>query len=233
MKLLIILTSMMLIISMHTFSQAHSTPSELIIHFSQPGVYKVEIGRSYHESFRGNIEIKGLRAGFYHVNMYRLQKQHPHDVGRWIFIGKDTIEISRRSLVRTTWNDRRGFHQTFVTSLNHQGGYHSGFANHRPYYARPLMQMPDPIFLALTSRLGSASFESTRRDIAYSAIAQHGISVGQLRIILNYFSFDSNRLALAKAVHPFVFDSENYFLLTDAFVFQSNVRAILAMSYKR
>jgi len=233
MKPLIILSSMLLFLSINNPIHANTSRSELVIQFSQPGIYKAEIGREFYESYRGSVEISGLRAGFYHVNMYRLQKQHPHDPGRWVLIGRDTIEITRRSLVETVWSDRRGFQQTVVTSLNRRGGNHSGFANHRPPNARPVFHMPDPVFHALTSRLASASFESTRREIAYSAIAQHGISVGQLRIVLNYFNFDSNRLALAKSVHPFVFDPENYFMLTDAFVFESNARAIVAMSHRR
>jgi hypothetical protein len=52
--------------------------------------------------------------------------------------------------------------------------------------------------------------------------------VAQLKIALGRLSFDSNRLDLAKYAYPFTIDRQNYFLLQDAFSFQSNFRALMS-----
>lgn len=214
-------------------TQAMNSGSELVIQFNQPGFYKAEIARESFDSRNGIIQVSGLRPGVHHIKIYRFVKHHPFDSGRWIFLGHDSIEIGRRVLVQTTWSDRRGFHQTVIADQRRGNSNRNSQAHWRGNSHREVFMMPAPVFDVLLARLNSASFESTRKEIAFHAISQHGISVSQLRVVLGYFNFESNRFEIAKSVHPYVYDPENYFMLSDAFIFESNARALLAMSHRR
>jgi len=63
-------------------------------------------------------------------------------------------------------------------------------------------------FNSLCSVLQNQSFDSNKLIIAKDAILKNGINASQLRILLSYFSFDSNRLELAKYAYPYVVDPQ-------------------------
>ena len=67
------------------------------------------------------------------------------------------------------------------------------------------------------------TFESTKFDMTKSVIDNNLFSVDQVREILSWFVFESNKLELAKYAFKNTVDRNNYFKLYDIFVFESNV----------
>lgn len=87
----------------------------------------------------------------------------------------------------------------------------------------------DPVsFNALMQTITSASFESTRLNIARQAIQQYGtISVNQVRELMQVMSFESSRLEIAKMAYPYTFDRDQYFRLYDVFSFDSSINELI------
>lgn len=87
----------------------------------------------------------------------------------------------------------------------------------------------DPVsFNALMQTITSASFESTRLNIARQAIQQYGtISVSQVREMMQVMSFESSRLEIAKLAYPYTFDRDQYFRLYDVFSFDSSINDLI------
>ncbi len=67
------------------------------------------------------------------------------------------------------------------------------------------------------------TFETTKFDMTKSVIENNLFSVDQVRDILSWFVFESNKLELAKIAFRNTVDRNNYFKLYDIFIFESNV----------
>ncbi|HCM29536.1 MAG TPA: DUF4476 domain-containing protein [Bacteroidales bacterium] len=108
-------------------------------------------------------------------------------------------------------------------------GHHYGHDNYNPYHGQYFTYtgMYPETFNSLCSVLQNQSFDSNKLIIAKDAILKNGINASQLRILLSYFSFDSNRLELAKYAYPYVVDPQNAFMITDAFTFSSSAREFM------
>jgi hypothetical protein len=77
-------------------------------------------------------------------------------------------------------------------------------------------------FNSLIEQIRSASFESTKINIAKQAIKDNVITVFQLKGILKEFSFESNKLDFIKSSYSKVADKKNIYILYDVFTFQSS-----------
>lgn len=71
--------------------------------------------------------------------------------------------------------------------------------------------------------IGDRTFESTKLDMTKSVIDNNYFATDQVREILSWFVFESNKLELAKYAFKNTVDRNNYFKLYDIFVFESNV----------
>jgi len=77
-------------------------------------------------------------------------------------------------------------------------------------------------FNSLIEQIRSASFESTKINIAKQAVKDNVITVFQLKGILKEFSFESNKLDFIKSSYSKVADKKNIYILYDVFTFQSS-----------
>ncbi len=71
--------------------------------------------------------------------------------------------------------------------------------------------------------INERTFETTKFDMTKSVIDNNLFTVEQVREILSWFVFESNKLELAKYAFRNTVDRNNYFKLYDIFVFESNV----------
>ena len=66
------------------------------------------------------------------------------------------------------------------------------------------------------------SFDNTRMNIAKQVIGSNYFTTAQIKDVLQLFSFESNKLDIAKYAYKNTIDKGNYFSLTDCFTFSSN-----------
>lgn len=71
--------------------------------------------------------------------------------------------------------------------------------------------------------IADRTFESTKLDMTKSVIDNNLFTTDQVREILSWFVFESNKLDLAKYTFKNTVDRNNYYKLYDIFVFESNV----------
>ena len=109
--------------------------------------------------------------------------------------------------------------------LNNGNSYYSsnnygdnGFGNH---CGSNLMSQNS--FNQLIRMLGREHFDNSRLEIARQAIASNNMSVNQVSIILDKFTFESARLEFAKLAYRNTLDKENYFMINSKFTFSSSV----------
>ncbi len=78
-------------------------------------------------------------------------------------------------------------------------------------------------FLQLKNSMQNASFDSDKLIIAKKGISIHGISSEQVLELMETFSFEANKIKLAKYAYHHTFDRENYFVVNNGFTFSSSI----------
>lgn len=91
------------------------------------------------------------------------------------------------------------------------------------YYENNFRAMSPYDFAEFKKLINDRTFESTKLDMTKSVIDINYFTVDQVRDILSWFVFESNKLDLAKYAFKNTVDRRYYYELYDIFVFESNV----------
>lgn len=103
--------------------------------------------------------------------------------------------------------------------------YPVGHPVYEPVPQPPLiMPMYDNDFAGLMNAIRNRPFDSTKRQLAAQAISSNYFTSAQIMNMLGLFSFDSSKLEIAKLAYTRTVDPEHYYLVYDAFSFDSSVR---------
>ena len=81
-------------------------------------------------------------------------------------------------------------------------------------------------FQSVKQSIASKSFDDTRLTIAKQVIASNCLLSDQVKEIMMLFSFEDNRLELAKYSYGYTYDIGNYYRLNDAFDFESTIEEL-------
>jgi hypothetical protein len=100
-----------------------------------------------------------------------------------------------------------------------------GYPVYNPVPQAPVIApMCDANFSALMNAISNRPFDSTRRQLAAQAISTNYFTSAQVLHMLGLFSFDSSKLEIAKLAYTRTVDPERYYVVYDAFAFDSSVR---------
>jgi hypothetical protein len=83
--------------------------------------------------------------------------------------------------------------------------------------------MSDSDFAAAKTSISSKSFSDSRLAIAKQITNTNCLTSNQAKQIIELFDFEDARLAYAKYAYGYTFDLGNYFLVNDAFEFESTI----------
>ncbi len=83
-------------------------------------------------------------------------------------------------------------------------------------------------FSALMSTISSSSFDSSKQNLAKQAIASNWFTSAQICEMLKLFTFESSKLAVAKAAYEKAIDKSNYFMVNNVFTFESSIEELSA-----
>jgi hypothetical protein len=78
-------------------------------------------------------------------------------------------------------------------------------------------------FSAAKSSISSKSFEDSKVTIAKQVIDANCLSVSQIKNMMELMTFEENKLTIAKYAYTKSTDPNNYYLLNDAFTFESTI----------
>lgn len=82
--------------------------------------------------------------------------------------------------------------------------------------------MSNGMFRQFKQVISNEVFDNTKLAVAKQTIAANYLTAAQAKEIVKLFTFESNKLDLAKFTYQYTTDKNNYFLLNDAFVFSSS-----------
>jgi hypothetical protein len=106
------------------------------------------------------------------------------------------------------WGDNHGGNGGWNGGGNGQGGYQQ--------------PMNDRVFEQFKQTLRNESFDNTRLTLAKQTISANFFTALQVKDVVNLFSFESNKLEIAKYAYAFAVDKGSYFVVNDAFGYASS-----------
>jgi len=218
--------------------------STLMITLTDRSDIKVVVDGRRFEPDHNSIMIDGLDAGTHDVKVYA-QKS----AGTFFIFGKryqvvfdGPVSVKPRS--RTTLaiddcgnisiSDTRMFNRNRNFSYNNSGGvdYNSGndgdyadnhgqwggYDNHYGYTA----DMNDRDFNGVLQSISREWLESNKMKSATQIVTQNSLTAAQVKQLVLLFSFENNKLDLAKQAYFNTVDKENYGMLYSVFSFNSS-----------
>jgi hypothetical protein len=78
----------------------------------------------------------------------------------------------------------------------------------------------------LRSEINNRNFEQSNITILKSALEKNFVSSEQLKELLGYFTFENNKLEIAKYSYKRVCDQKNFFKVYEAFTFDSSIEEL-------
>lgn len=81
-------------------------------------------------------------------------------------------------------------------------------------------------FNQFLSTVNRQNFESTKLGMMRTFIHQNQFTSIQVKILMNALTFESSKLEIAKIAFVKVVDQNNYYLVNDAFTFESSIRQL-------
>lgn len=195
------------------------------------GEFMFMVNKMEYVSNSGTVVLRSFPQGLHQVEIYRRGSRN-----RWELLASDAVVVPPNSLV-TVELDRRNRFQVFAEPIsnrrvdrrsgNRRYDRNRGRDRHHHQPVMPMGMAPET-FAGFMAQIRSTTFESNKVNLAKTVISVHGINVGQLKLLLAEFTFDSNKLDVAKFAYAYTFDPENYFLLHNSFTFESNARSLMA-----
>ncbi len=82
--------------------------------------------------------------------------------------------------------------------------------------------MSDGDFKKLVNTITASKYETKKLDTLNASITGAAFATDQVRQVMNLFSFESNKLAVAKLLYDHTVDQQNYSKLASGFNFQAN-----------
>jgi hypothetical protein len=78
-------------------------------------------------------------------------------------------------------------------------------------------------FETVTQSISSKDFEDSKLTVAKQVMKSNCLLASQVKEILMLFDFESTRLDFAKEAYSYTYDIDNYYILNDAFDFESSI----------
>jgi len=82
-------------------------------------------------------------------------------------------------------------------------------------------------FSALKNSVVSKSFDSSKLQLAKQAIASNYLSSAQVAELVRIMTFESSKLELAKYAYSYTLDRNNYYMVNNAFTFESSIQELV------
>jgi hypothetical protein len=105
-------------------------------------------------------------------------------------------------------------------------GNSSGYTNNnygQNNYAYPVYGMPAADFQTLKAAVADKAFDSSKLTLAEQAAGANNLSAQQVFELVQLMDFESSKLALAKYAYGHTADKNNYYVVSNAFDFESSI----------
>ena len=206
-----------------TFAQNNRSAAEVFLQIVNPGKYNVylddELVASANGRFRfydvyHNTPILSIIQGNTVVLKQRI-RVIPQQRLVLSFDDKRLITLKQLTIYRNrqyALNDFDGY----------TGDYNTGIVLPRPPRPELNLLLSDEAFEAFLTQYRKESFDDSRSRMINVVSKNSSLLSAQVRVLLKSFSIDDERLRAAQNLYKNVADPQNYFALSDIFIFPSN-----------
>ena len=229
----------LLVMSVFTLTLfAANRPSQLSVTLPGNSNIRVVIDNSRYENADNSITIADLNNGYHSIKVYEVKNQSRFfNNSRLVYSssvllkpayqvniminrnGKAIINEERlfddRKYNDRDRDDRGGRNNDYPYNDRNDNRYERDDNNRNGY------QMSNDRFSKAMFVLERENFDNTRFTIAKEIVEDNYLSAGQVKQMLQLFSFDVNKLELAKYAYSKTIDKNNYFMLYDVFAMNS------------
>lgn len=192
------------------------------------------------KKYSGNnnlVMINNLNSGNHVVKIFRQVNERNRGNGNnnrnagYQLLYSKNVFVKAQHHVDITINR---FGKVFVDEQLISGGYGDdddddwGVDDNDRYYDRySRSAMDNSTFEQLKQTLKRESFDDNRMKIARQVIGVNFVNTAQVKEMMGLFSFEKNRLEIAKFAYDYTTDKGNYFILYDAFSFSSSKEELM------
>lgn len=211
----------------------HPASSELNIRLHDNSVFNITVNNTEYRNFTNNYIITNLAPGRHFVRVTRFKASfngysHRYEFPQVVFEGHINVKPKTRIFAHI---DNRGRYKVERSIAMHSPGppAHAAVHNRPRPHNTPVNQysyytpgMNPHTFNMLRNTIAATSFDSSKLNIAKQAIADNNVTSEQVYQLMMMLSFESNRLSLAQFAYPHTVDKGNYFIVHNAFNFNSS-----------
>jgi hypothetical protein len=206
-----------------TFAQNNRSAAEVFLQIVNPGKYNVYLDDELVASANG-------RFRFYDV--YNTAPILSIIQGNTVVL-KQRIRVIPQQRLVLSFDDKRLITLKQLTIYRNRqyalddfdaytGDYNTGIVPPRPPRPELNRVLSDEAFDAFLTQYRKENFDDSRSRMINVVSKNSSLLTAQVRILLKSFSFDDERLRLAQSLYKNVADPQNYFALSDIFIFPSN-----------
>ena len=185
-----------------------------------------------------SIQVNGLEMKDYYVRV-EIDNQLHNCFGQFVNLSRSRIfEIERENgfygmEAEHNTNVRPQLTMNLIVSNNNDYYQGQGYGNmypqnggQMPLPPTPPMGMNSYDFSEAKSMIGHENFDSSRLTVAKQVATGNRLSASQITEICQLFSFESNALEFAKYAYPYCIDPNRYYLVNQAFKYDSSKREL-------
>jgi hypothetical protein len=210
---------------------AQSTPNILIqnipagqhwIQIDQPGRSIGMGGATFQTIFSGNLTLpaQSMTSAIVYLNQLVIESQYA--------MHQQPLNLMQPGHGHVAIQPNYGFgNQHYYMPINHNYGHfnqgHFGGGFHQPNHV-PVMSHEQ--FARLKQSIRNQSFSSGQRQIVDQALATNYLTSQQVFELVNMFTFNSDKVSVAKKAYHRTIDPENYFVVYDALDYNSSVNEV-------
>lgn len=221
------------LMSISVFATDTRPESELVIKSLDKNDIRVILdGRSFDPGYNA-VMIQGLDAGYHKLEVYSDKNDDRCTNGNDELIYSSTVAVKPRTILSVTIDcegnssinegkiQRRSFlgddHSYDVSQGTELGSYDTHYG-----YTSSLSSMSDRQFNQVLQSISKEWLESNKLKSAIHIVTVNNLTVAQVKQLALLFSFETNKLELAKQAYASTVDKENYFMINDVFAFNGS-----------
>jgi len=228
------------------FAKANHNSSALNLKMFDNGMFSVVLDNNAAFSKSNYFSAASIAPGYHKLKVIRLYHNpySGHPIQKVVF--KGWITIPAKSVVYAQINCNNQFDMVKVEpyfyppvyddcsndNWNHDYGYSTNYGYEgngwcgtpTPPVPPAPMCMSHMEFIQLKSSIENKSFESSKLQIAKQALGYNNFSSVQIADLMRSFDFETTKLDFAKCAYPKVIDKQNFYLVNNAFTFESSIQ---------
>ena len=210
--------------------------SELFVMRADSSVFNLMLDEAVFGSAAKSFNLTNLTPGFHHIKMLKPVTGKPNRAGivpeaEVLYDGY--VNIPESSRVTAVNSERDQLNIVSIVPLiqyilgilgqgqTGNGGWGQGNGNPWGFPIGP-QAMAGNDFEMLKSTINGKTFDSDKMNILKMAMMNNHFSASQVTQLVSLFDFESNKVAVAKALYSKVVDKGNYYLVNNAFNFSSS-----------